>query len=151
MNNPIHSPAGFIHDLRRDLHAWTALAEDLLALATREQQALSASEQYEPLEFFQPRKDLLVRLNLLTMRLKHWRSCWQQISPAERAGCPDVNEAIQMLQHMVVNILQLDRENRQVLLRRGQVPASCLQACAAPPPARVARLYHRHSTLNLEP
>ena len=146
MNNP--TPAVFVPDLLRDLRAFAAAAEEVLALATREHQALNGAEEYEPFKFHRRRKDLLNRLEPLMIGIKRWRQVWQQFSPIEREGCPDVKTVIQMLQNLLVKILQLDRENQQALLRRGLVPARHVTSCAAPPANYVTNLYRQHSTLN---
>jgi hypothetical protein len=143
MNNP--APTGFISDMIRDLRAFAILGEETLALAAREHQALAGAGDYEPFEFDRFRKDLLFRLESLTMGIKHWRQIWQQISPVERAGCSDVKAMIQALQDLLVRILQLDRENQQALLRRGLVPARHVTSCAAPPSNYVTNLYRRHN------
>ena len=143
MNNP--APAGFISDLTRDLRAFAAWGEEMLALTVREHQALAGADNYEPFEFYRSRKDLLGRLESLMIDLKHWRGLWQQISPVERARSSDVTRVIQMFQDLLVKILQLDRENQQALLRRGLVPARHVTSCAAPPSNYVANLYRRHN------
>ena len=144
MNNP--ASAGFIPDMLVDLRAFAALGEETLALAAREHQALGGAGDYQPFEFHRLRNNLLNRLNSLIISIKHWRQLWQQISPVERAGHPDVKTAIQMLQDLLGKILQLDRENQQALLRRGLVPARHVTSCAAPPSNYVASLYRRHNT-----
>ena len=143
MNNS--APAGFISDMIRDLRAFSIMGEEVLALATREHQALAGAGDYEPFVFHRLRKDLLLRLEPLIIGIKRWRQLWQQISPVERAGCIDVKAMIQMLQDLLVRILQLDRENQQALLRRGLVPARHVTSCAAPPSNYVANLYRRHN------
>jgi len=142
-NNP--TPAGFIPDLVRELRAFAVLGEEVLEMTIREHQALTRTGNYEPFEFHCSRKDLLIRLEPLTISLKHWRQLWQQINPMERANYTEVKNAIQTLQNLLVRILQLDRENQQALLRRGLVPARHVTACAAPPSNYVANLYRRHN------
>ena len=144
MNNP--ASAGFIPDMLKDLRAFAVLGDETLALAASEHQALAGSCDYQPFEFCRLRKNLIVRLNALIVRINHWRQLWQQISPVERAGQADVKNAIQMLQDLLIKILQLDRENQQALLRRGLVPARHVTSCAAPPSNYVASLYRRHNT-----
>ncbi|HEU5395989.1 MAG TPA: hypothetical protein VFV81_02390 [Verrucomicrobiae bacterium] len=142
MNNP--SPADRFPELLPDLRSFTAVAEDLLRLARREHEALNGDKKYELFEFCSSRKDLIVQLDSLMLRLRRWRRLWQELDPAERAGHSEVTTAIQMLRDLIVKILQLDRENQQAFLRRGLVPAAQVQACAAPPTHYVANLYRRH-------
>ena len=143
MNNP--ASAGFIPDMLKDLRAFAVLGDETLALAASEHQALAGSCDYQPFEFCRLRKNLIVRLNALIVRINHWRQLWQKTSPLERAGCVDVIGVIQMLQNLLLKILQLDRENQQALLRRGLVPARHVSSCAAPPSNFVANLYRRHT------
>jgi hypothetical protein len=142
--NP-NAPAGFIPELLRDLRAFEVLCEQTLALASREHQALSGTGEYRPFDFSKMRKDLLGQLNPLTSEIKRWRQLWQQCSHVERDSVPDVKQAIQMLQNLIVKILLLDRENQQALLRRGLIPACHVTSCAAPPSNYVASLYLRNT------
>ena len=137
--------AGFVPELLRDLRAFTALGQETLTLVSREHQALAGAGNYEPFEFYRLRNDLLVRLEPLMAGLKRWRPLWQRSSPIERAGYPDVNALVQLLQDLLVKILQLDRENQRALLRRGLVPPRHVASCAAPPSHFVANLYRRHN------
>lgn len=138
-------PAGPVPELLRDLRAFVALGHDILALAVREHQALAGGGDYPAFEFHRARKDLLLRLDPLTMGLRRWRRRWQECSPAERAKQTDATIAMRTLQNLIAKILQLDRENQQALLRRGLVPARQLNSFAAPPAHYVAGLYRRHT------
>ena len=130
----------------RDLQAFQSLGQETLALVIREHQALDAAETYESVEFDEARKSLLKRLNQLIMYVKHWRTHWQKISPAERLLYPEIKLTVQMVQDLIVRILQLDRENQQVLLRRGLVPVQHIATCAAPPSNHVLNLYRKHNS-----
>jgi hypothetical protein len=129
----------------KDLRAFAALGNETLALVVSEHQALTGAGDYQPFEFCRLRKNLIIRINSLLVKINNWRQLWQQISPIERAGHADVKTAIQMLQDLLGKILQLDRENQQALLRRGLVPARHVTSCAAPPSNYVANLYRRHN------
>jgi hypothetical protein len=144
MNPP--TAATFIPDLMRDLRGFAALCEEALSLAGREHRALAESGSYQPLEFYQLRKDLLGRLDPLMIEIRRWRQLWQQSNPVERGSISDVKAMIQMLQDLIVRILQLDRENQQSLLRRGLVPARQVNSFAAPPNHYVAGLYRRNTS-----
>ena len=137
--------ASFIPELTRDLCAFAVLCEDALSLASREHQALAENGNYQPSEFCRSRKDLLSRLDPLTIAMRRWRQLWQQCSPVERDSLSDIKTAIQMLQNLIIKIFQLDRENQQALLRRGLVPARHVTSCAAPPSNYVANLYRRNA------
>jgi len=137
--------ASFIPELMRDLRAFAVLCEEALTLASREHQVLTGNGDYQPSEYCRLRKDLLGRLNPLTVGMRHWRQLWQQCSPVERDSFSDIKAAIQMLQDLIIKIFQLDRENQQALLRRGLVPARHVTSCAAPPSNYVANLYRRNT------
>jgi len=143
MNNP--APTNFIPDLLRELRVFASWCEDTLSLACREHQALAAKDSYQPFEFYQWRKDLLNRLDLLMIGIRNGRQLWQQAGPLVHNCHLEVKTEIQMVQNLILKILQLDRENQQGLLRRGLVPAKHLTSVAAPPPNYVAKLYRRYT------
>ena len=134
-----HTP--FAQDLRRHL----VLCQEVMDLVVRENQALSSTAGYSPFDFYQQRKNLLPRLEESLMALRKWRHCWQQASPAERAGDSDTKALFQSVQSLLMKVLLLDRENQQALLRHGLVPARQLPPSAVQQPHCVADLYRRHS------
>ena len=138
-------PATFVPVLENELRAFAVVCEDLLALATRDHQALNGPGEYQAFDFFRSRKDLLARLDSSLNNLRKWRLAWQQSDPKERARYPQVKSLFQMLQDQIVKILQLDRENQQALLRRGLVPPRHVPPAASQQPNFVAGLYRRHT------
>ncbi|HWI60092.1 MAG TPA: hypothetical protein VNZ22_22895 [Bacillota bacterium] len=138
-------PLEFTQELTRDLQAHLALCQETLDLAARENQALASPAGYQSFEFYQQRKDLLPRLDQSLMLLRNWRQRWQEVSPAERARCPEVKALFQSVQDLLMKVLLLDRENQQALLRQGLLPARHLPAAAVQQPHCVADLYRRHS------
>jgi hypothetical protein len=143
MNKP--ASQGIAAGIARDLRAHLALCEDFLALATGENRALAGADDYLSADFDQRRKDLLPRLDQSLMLLRKWRRAWQEISPAERAGFPEVKALFEAVQGLLMRVLLLDRENQQALLRRGLLPARHVPALAAQRPHCVADLYRRHT------
>jgi hypothetical protein len=144
MNDSISAQftAGLIFELR----AYLNLCEEFLALAVRENQALSGPANYQPFEFHQKRQSLLPNLEAVSNRLRQLRLVWQQASPSERAWCNEAKPLFQNIQSLLMKVLQLDRENQQALLRRGLVPAKHLPAAAVQKPHYVASLYQRNAT-----
>src|SRR3954447_21529362 len=62
--DPMNPPAPlFITELTNHLRGYLTLCEDVLALTSRENQALSSSNEFQPFDFFQGRKALLLRLD----------------------------------------------------------------------------------------
>jgi hypothetical protein len=145
MNNSITSEfaAALIFELRRYLN----LCEEILALATRESQALADQTNYQPCEFHQKRQSLLPNLESVSTKLRQCRMIWQQASPAERERCQEIKPLFQSIQSLVMKVLLLDRENQQAMLRRGLIPTKHLPAAAGQQPHYVANLYRRNSTI----
>ena len=140
MNPPIAME--FAADLAIDLQSFRALCEDVLALVTRENQALLDQNGYQPCEFNQRRKRLLPELEMALIHLRKRRQGRQQATyPGEIA------KMFQTIQSLLMKVLLLDRENQQALLRRGLVPAKHLPPVAAQQPHYVASLYQRHSPI----
>jgi len=128
-----------------DLRAHVAVCEELLGLVQRESQALNAPEGYSAADFHQHRKALLPRLEQSTAELRKNRLNWQKLSPAERKQCPEVSKLLRMGQDLTMKILMIDRENEQMLLRRGLLPAKALPPAQRQRPHYVADLYRRSS------
>ncbi len=145
MNNTITSE--FTAALVFDLRSYLDLCEEILALATRENQALSGQTNYQSFEFQRKRMSLLPILESLSAKLRNRRMVWQQASPSERESCKEVKPLFQNIQSLVMKVLLLDRENQQAMLRRGLVPARHLPAAAVRQPHYVASLYQRNSTV----
>ncbi len=140
-----YSAADSEREALRALHSHLALCQDIMALTTRENQALAGSDAYEPFNFYQRRKDLLPRLEESLMSLSALRKRSQPGSPGARGGCPEMKSLSHAVQALLTRILLLDRENQQALLRRGLVPARHLPAAAVQRPHCVTDAYRRHS------
>lgn len=134
----------FASEMISDLRVYLGICEEALALTTRENQALAATAEYQPFQFFQLRTSLLPRLENALVQLRKWREIWLRVSPAERAGCSEVKVLFQSVQSLLMKLLLLDRENQQALLRRGLVPPRHLATAAVQQPNYVANVYKRH-------
>jgi hypothetical protein len=127
--------------LALDLQSFRALCEEVLALVTRESQAL-LNQNYEPGEFNQKRKSLLPELESALAKLGEWRKNRRpSVQPEE------IKTLFQAIESLLMKILLLDRENQQALLRHGLVPAKHLPPVAAQQPHYVADLYHKFSAV----
>ncbi len=138
MNPPIATD--FTNGLALDLQAFRALGEEILGLVTRESQALSNQNDYQPGEFNQTRIHLIPELDSALMNLRTQRQSRRQATQSE-----EIAKLFQTIQSLLMKILHLDRENQQALLRRGLVPAKHLPPVAAQRPHYVAGLYQQHS------
>jgi hypothetical protein len=132
--------------LRADMKAFRLLCEDVLSLMTRESIALTGSAPYVPTDFSGRRKDLLPHLEKALTRLRSQRALWQQSDPDGRDRDDDLKALFQTIQGILMKALTLDRENQQLMLRRGLMPAEHLPSVAAQKPSFVSSLYQRHGT-----
>lgn len=135
----------FINGLTLELRTYLALCEEILHLTTRENQALAGQSAYNPTEFHEKRKNLLPNIDLLLAKLRNRRMVWQQASASEREQSVEIKPLFESIQNQLMKVLLLDRENQQIMLRRGMVPASHLPA-TVPKPNYVASVYQRNFT-----
>lgn len=129
-----------------DLKAFRLLCEDVLSLMTRESIALTGSAPYVATDFSDRRKDLLPHLEKALTRLRSQRALWLQSDRDARDRDVDLKALFQTVQGILMKALTLDRENQQLMLRRGLMPAEHLPAVAAQKPSFVSSLYQRHGT-----
>lgn len=144
MNSPF--PSDLVNRLPADLRAFQLLCEDALSVMTREGIALASSAPYQPMDFCQRRKDLLPHLEKALTRLRSQRAAWHQSGQGAREGDEDLKALFQTIQGILMKALTLDRENQQLMLRRGLVPTQHLPPVAAQKPSFVSSLYQRHTT-----
>jgi hypothetical protein len=145
MNNLITSE--FTSGLIAELRSYLNLCEEILTLATRENQALTGLAGYQSFEFQEKRKVLLPTLDLILIKLRQRRIVWLQVSASERERCEEVKPLFQGIQSLLMKVLLLDRENQQAMLRHGLVPTKHLPSTAVQRPHYVASLYQRNSTV----
>lgn len=135
----------FVNELVYELRTYVALCEEVLNLATQENQALAGRAEHQPFEFDLKRKDLLPDIESLVIKLRQRRQAWQQVPASVRENCQEVKPLFQTIQNLVMKVLLLDRENQQAMLRRGLVPSNHLPAAVVQKPNYVANLYQRNS------
>jgi hypothetical protein len=126
-----------------DLRAHLALCQDILALVESESQALRHAEAKLAFATSQAKKNLLPRLNQSLNQIRQHRANWQQLDSAHRARFPEVPGLLRQNQDLIMKIIVLDRENEQVLLRKGLVPPQHLPPAQRQRPHYVADLYRR--------
>ena len=128
-----------------DLRTHRALCEEILGLVEREHQILCASDSFPFTDVSQRRQQLLPLLDTTLRKVKHHRLAWQQFSASQRQQSPEVPPLIRQIQDLILKVLTLDRENEQLFLRRGMMPATRLPPVARQRPHFVADLYRQHS------
>lgn len=124
-----------------DLRGHLTLCQEVFALVERENQSLRDAGEGTDFEAHRAKKVLLVRLDESLVQIRQHRSTWQKLSPAERAQCPEVAGLLRQNQDLIMKIIVLDRENEQVLLRKGLVPTRHLPPANRQRPHYVADLY----------
>jgi hypothetical protein len=129
-----------IHDLR----SHQALCEQLLQIVQRENQAQRVGESSSTFEFYQGRKALLPLLDQSVSRLKKQRTAWQRLAGPEKARFPEIAGLIRVNQELINKVLVMDRENEQMLLRRGLIPPKQIPSLHQQRPHFVADLYRRN-------
>lgn len=134
------NPAEMVLDLR----SHQALCEQMLQTVQRENQSLRAGDDTTRYEYFQSRKNLMPLLDQSLSRLKKHRVDWQRLSPEERMQFPQIAALIRSSQELINKVLVMDRENEQLLLRRGMLPANKLPSPQQQRPHFVADLYRRN-------
>jgi hypothetical protein len=137
--NAVVAPEEIAADLRQHF----ALCQEILAVVEREGQSLRRPDNPSLFEFYQLKKTLLPRLDQSVDALRKHRINWQRFSMEERARHPEIGMLLRQNQDQTMKIILLDRENEQVLLRRGLVPPRELPAVNRQRPHYVADLYKR--------
>lgn len=128
-----------ILDLRQHLEICRGLA----AVVERENQLLrqpGADLSSESLN----KKNLLPSLDQSLYRLRQHRVNWCNRAPQQRAREAGVAALLREIQDLIMKVVVLDRENEQVLLRKGLVPARYLPPANRQRPQYVAGLYRQH-------
>jgi hypothetical protein len=133
-------------DIAADLRNHLSLHTELLGWIERESQALRQPDGSSPYDVFQARKEVLPRLEESLGRIRAHRATWLAMSPAERAANPEVRNLIRQNQDLIMRLIVLDRENEQLLLRRGLIPAKQLPPVNRQRPHYVADLYRKQGT-----
>ena len=142
MNTPLTTQ--FINGLTQELRTYVALCEEILNLTLRENQALAGQTTYNASEFHEKRKNLLPNIDLFLAKLRNRRLVWQQVPTTEREQHREIKPLFESVQNLLMKVLMLDRENQQIMLRRGMVPTSHIPTTATPKPNYVASVYQRH-------
>lgn len=107
-----------------DLRSHLALNTDLLGHLERESQSLRQLESDRPTSAAEARRDILPRLEEALQRIRNHRSYWLSLSPEVRSTKHEIRDLLRQNQDLIMRMILLDRENEQLLLRRGLIPLS---------------------------
>ena len=127
------------HDLERHL----SLCQEILALVEAENQSLRSSEIADIQSLISKRQAFIQRLQQSIEQLRKHRVLWQQMPQGEKSRNLEIGRLLKQNQELIMKIVMLDRENEQLLLRKGMVPAQHLPPVQRQQPHFVSELYRR--------
>jgi flagellar biosynthesis/type III secretory pathway chaperone len=134
---------GQTNDLSDTLRDHLAVCNELLALVQKESEALKNPAPFPMEQLRAERKELLARLEGSMRTVSERRARVQsQAEGGQPAGFPDL---LQTTLDTIMRVLVLSRENEEMLLRRGLVPAHALPPPEQSQPGYVARVYQNHT------
>lgn len=117
------------------------VCEEILALVTRESEALRQPGPFAGEAFARERAALVPRLTRSLEAIRATREAWQRLDPAMRERHSEVHALLRANQDLIMKVIVLDRENEQALLRRGLLPAGRLPTSQSRRPRLVADEY----------
>jgi hypothetical protein len=141
MTNPIESDPA--RTLAASLTAHLQWCYRALEMVTRENAELATGCEPAWESFREKRKDLLTELDTLVKCLRTHRLAWGRLTPGERARDIQVPALLRSNTDLIMRIVLLDRENEQLLLRRGLLPPVHLPSANRQRPHFVTELYRR--------
>ncbi len=141
INSPESLPAQTLADSLSAHLQWCYRA---LEMVTRENAELARGAEPAWESFRQKRKDLLVELDTLVKCLRTHRLAWNRLTQEERTCDAQVPALLRSNTDLIMRIVLLDRENEQLLLRRGLLPPVHLPPASRQRPHFVADLYRRN-------
>jgi hypothetical protein len=117
-----------------------SLCDELHQLTLEENRFLKQNQRLPEAAFVEHKRTLLVRLDESLVNLK-------QLNQANPARDPDRSVIVEKAKAKILQILHIDRENEQLLLRYSfgvRAPRET-QPATPPAPSQVQRLYDRHT------
>ncbi|MDB6131144.1 MAG: hypothetical protein JWM04_2251 [Verrucomicrobiales bacterium] len=121
------------------------LCQQLLTIIEKETNLLRSGEQAAVFDIYQSKKQLLPKLKESVAGLKEKRVNLQDVTVEKRNYPPEVSRLMQKNQDLIMKMIVLDRENEQLLLRRGLLGPRELPSAQVQKPHFVADLYKRQS------
>ncbi|MBM3846641.1 MAG: hypothetical protein FJ405_10210 [Verrucomicrobia bacterium] len=136
-----------LKSLSTALNEHQELVERLLAVVEAESRGFVDGQQSVSGGAAEAKRRLLPQVDASVRRLRAEREAWLRIPAEERQKRPEAAHQMQRVQDLLMKVILRDRENEQVLLQQGRVPAG--QMARVQPPARshfVSELYKRNQT-----
>ena len=128
-----------------DLRSQLSLNTDLLGHLERESLQLRHPDSPQTPGATDARRELLPRLDASLERIRRHRNHWLSLSPEARSSHREIRELLRKNQDLIMRLIVLDRENEQLLLRRGLIPPKHLPPVQRQRPHYVADLYRRQN------
>ena len=127
-----------------DLRSHLSLNTDLLEHLAQESQCLRQLDSAQFTSAAEVRREVLPRLEDALQRIRNHRNYWLSLSPELRSTKHEIRDLLRQNQDLIMRMIVLDRENEQLLLRRGLIPAKHIPPVQRQRPHYVASLYQRH-------
>ena len=133
------------------LQAHLSLCDELHQLALEENRFLKQQQRVPDAPLLDRKRALLARLDGSLTTIKEGNASAAGASPTGRRVDPARKEVIEKARAKILQILHLDRENEQLLLRYSlgvrspRTPPPPATPSAPAPPSLVQRLYDRHA------
>jgi hypothetical protein len=138
----MNPPASLLADLQHHFELATAA----LRIVTEESVALRNNDESKAKDLRAGRRQLLTDLTGALDRLRQHRHIWLALPSSERAARDAERRLMRDLQDLLMKVMMMDRENEQLLLRRGLVPPQHLPPAERQRPHFVADLYRRRGS-----
>ena len=133
-------PADLDATLAASLQRQQAVCWDIMKLVQDENSALAAGAARDHDQLSAARKNLLTRLNDSLNSIRTQRALWQRTQSHGPAPASQAHALLKSNLDLIMKIIVLDRENEQLLVRRGLMPPGRLPAQQ---PHFVTELYRR--------
>jgi hypothetical protein len=134
-----------IESISKNLSLHRQTCEELLELMERENQSLRTEKEFAHGESARIRKKVLALLAVSLERIKADRGKWLKLDRSFKAGYPEIVDLLRQTQDVIARVMLYDRENEQLLLRKGLVPATHIPSLNRQRPNYVAGLYRQHA------
>jgi hypothetical protein len=134
-----------IEEIEGELREHQRICQEALRIAEREQELLRSESEVDFSETNRLRKNVLAQLGTSLENIKAQRAKWSQMDAPSKARHPAILELLRQSQELIMKVMLFERENEQLYLRRGLLPAHRIPSMNRQRPNYVAGLYQRHA------
>jgi hypothetical protein len=133
-------------EIAKALREHLEVCQELMTMVMKENKAFKDSNAPSPLSLYQTKKQILPRLEQSAEQIRNCRLAWQARPPEERKKESEISQLLDQNQQLILKVIMLDRENEQILLRRGFGPPKEREPAVRQQPHFVAGLYRRSNS-----